>query len=320
MDQVEYARLLKGLLPEGPAWPHETDETSDFDGVIKALAVEPSRLEADALLLLDNLIPDNANTSLVAWERLVGSPTTSMTDEERLARIRGLLRGNTAISRVDLEAAIQEMSPGSALFNRFRPSFAAGASTAGDACGTHAFIWACELYPNTLASALNDFSSWSGITSYSANNAYSPVTLLQNADSGTIQSATPAQCAFEADDDTLGYFVVWLKPATNVTVTLQIRQRDGSTLSTGASHVLPAGRWYRLTHRDSVGSGGNSPRVSITVNTNTAFAFSWALAGEADEALEERVTALVQLHTRGVFGCHDEFETLLEQDPLEVCY
>ncbi len=323
MDTVEYARLLKTLLPPGDAWPHETDETSAFDGLIRALCVEHARVDAAALYLLDTIIPDNANTDLDAWERLVGAPPVNMTDEERLERIRGILRAVSAVDRASVESAIRALSgyPGAVLYDRGRPSFAAGSGNAGDSCGEHGHQWLCELYPNLLSVAYDDFESWTGFDTVANDDAQSPVTLDQTAAEVSFDFSDAPHVSFSAPDGAEGYCSFWVKPATDETLSVRFIQRDGSTLSTLLSVELTADLWHRIEYRAGVGTGGSDPQVRLSTPGSLTFCkLSWAVAGIRDAALEARISALTQIHTRGIFGIQGEYATLLGQNQMEVSW
>lgn len=320
MDTVEYARLLKTLLPPGDAWPHETDETSAFDGLIRALCVEHARVDAAALYLLDTIIPDNANTDLDAWERLVGAPPVNMTDEERLERIRGILRAISAVDRAAIQDAIRALSgyPGAMLYDRGRPSFVAGAGNAGDSCGEHGHQWLCELYPNTMAAEPDDFESWGSFDTVVNEDAQSPVTLDQTAASATFDGLA-ASVEFEAPDNAEGYASFWIKPAVDKTLYVQFAGRD--SISTTPQLVdLTAGLWHRVEYRNSVGAGSSTPSLMLSVSGAFACKLSWAVAGIRDAALEARISALTQIHTRGLFGVQGEYATLLGQNQMEVSW
>jgi hypothetical protein len=61
-------------------------------------------------------------------------------------------------------------------------------------------------------------------------------------------------------------------------------------------------------------------RLGSLSGAQTVYA-SWAVASLRDQLLEERITPLFPIHTRGAFGVQGEFETLLShEDQLEVSF
>jgi hypothetical protein len=315
MDATEYSRIFKTLLPEGPAWPQETGEVSAFDDVIRALTQEPARIDAAALLLLDNLIPDNANANLTAWERLVGAPDTNMTDAERLARIRGLIRASGEVSLAELEPAFQAMAGDTnvRLYNRYVPRMSVG-SGAGSACGYSNFVWCCEYMPNILSAGPDDFGSWYSFNTVTNDDAQSPVTFEQTAATVTFSGSASQYLQSTADEDIV-YFSVWVKATTNGLFSIQISGRDGGAPST-TPYDLPLGVWCKLSFEQSVASGGATPAVLLEGSSGDDYHLSWAVAGVRDYALEARLKALTQIHTRGLLGVYGEsgdgeFEELL---------
>jgi len=311
MDATEYGRLFKGFLPEGPAWPQETGEVGAFDDLIRALTQEPARLDAAALGLLENLIPDNANTDLSAWERLVGAPDTNLTDAERLSRIRGMLRASGEVSRAELEPAFQAAA-GDAnvkLFDREIPSFQAGYSGAGEPAGLANFTWVCELMPNILDALPDAFNGWGTFNTAVDADAQSPVTYDETAATVTFSGAASVELLNTADEDVV-YFSIWVKAVTDGAFSIQISGRDGGAPST-TPYDLPLGVWHKLYFEQSLGSGGSTPYVLIEGTAGNDYRLSWAVAGVRKPELEADLAALTQIHTRGIFGVQGEWETLL---------
>ncbi len=323
MDGREYARLFVSLLPPGEAWPHETDEASKFDDLIRALSQEPARVEADGLLVLDSLIPDNENTDLDAWERLVGGPDTELTDEERLARIRGILRASGDVNLESLQAAFELLAddPDIILYNRARPSFEVGLSNVGDAVGDFSAYWLVELYDDLLQEALTGtWATRSGSVAVLVNNELSPVSLTMTADQYTMGAGAEIENAFDvavADDETV-YASVWVKPSTTGTVEFSLADKAGALQTT--AFELTGGLWHKLMIEESVGSGGSDLALVLSTPSALVIHVSWGVAGVKDPELEQRMIALTQIHTRGVFGVKTEYATLLAQDNAEVVY
>ena len=335
MTAEEYALLLRARLPRGDVWPtaDETDGTTGFDLLLAALSQEPARVDADIMLLLEKIIPDNANTDLAAWEEVFGAPDTDLTDAERLARIRAKLRKQQEIDLSTLQAYARKMAgddAGVVLHNRARYNASVDILCAGDNVGDHSFTWLCELYPNVLAAAPDDFESWTyGAGSGTNAQEASPVTLDTTAallTPGVYASISlSAPLTGTADGDTVRASVwVYVVPADATDleqdVLLRFVKRDGTT-TTPLTVTCPTGVWCRLEHSDDIGSGSSTPYFRITHTGGgdpRDLRLSWACAGVIDTALEERISAAFPLHTRGEFGIQGEWSTLLAQAPEEA--
>lgn len=67
----DYLAQLLALLPEGDAWPRDTD--TDLARVLRGIAVELARIEGDADRLAESALPDSAVDDLLPdWERVLG--------------------------------------------------------------------------------------------------------------------------------------------------------------------------------------------------------------------------------------------------------
>lgn len=331
MTADEYALFLRMRLPRGDAWPSadDTDGTTGFDKLLSALAQEPARIDDDAMALLEKIIPDNASTDLDAWEEVFGAPDTNLTDAERLARIKAKLRKQQEIDRGTLEAYARKMADdeGVVLLNRARYNASVDIVCAGDNVGDHSFTWLCELYPNILAAAPDDFEAWEtphGPGPWVDNNdGQSPVTLSATAAHRlhTIAYSGRLRIEMAAEDGDTARASVWVKVAgDDCTAYLSFLERDG-TNGTPSEFAITGGVWHRLTHEASVGAGASVPKFQLWFDTGFAdpeVHLSWAVAGVVDTALEERIAAAFPLHARGEFGVQGEWATLLEQDPKEA--
>lgn len=320
MSPEEYASMLKARLPEGPAWAtsDETDGLTAYDGVINALTQEPARIDQAANDVLDKIIPDNANTDLDAWEVELGSPDQNLTDAQRLDRIRGMLNYTGDITLEGLQSAARLSAGNSSvkLFNRARQNCAAGVANAGDACGSRAFTWLCELWPNVF-SAQGD-ALWSG-TDVTANVARSPVTLAQTAQRAAFASPEyVSNTLVDVPNDTDVYFSIWVRSVSGTAdISLRLLGRD-NTLTAAGGYTVGTG-WRRLFYQASVGTGVTTPEARIYSNGETIY-LSWSCAGIRDTRLENEIKARFPIHTRGWFGVIGEYETLLGQDQTKVTF
>jgi hypothetical protein len=281
------------------------------------MAIEPARVGASYDLILEEAIPDNAATDLDAWERIVGVPVDSLTDAQRLARIREILVGPGASDLSTLEDWIQAISgnPAAKLFNRIGPRSATGAALAQCSDRLRAGQWdytaLCELMPNVLGVAPDAFEAWTNVSS--ATTATSPVTLASTADTfpmppiawgfietplvGVVNGATV-------------YASAWVRPNIAEDIGFGFLGRDNVT--TGAIFTCTANTWHRLTYEGPIGSGATTPLLRVTSQLGSAVvAMSWAVAGVRDVALQNRIMERFPLHTRCHFGVVGEYETLL---------
>lgn len=91
---ADYALALQKLFPRGRGWPEAGG--SNWAQLLKALAVEPSRVDARALDLLRESDPRTCEETLPDWEAMLGLPDpcfgNPQTFEERRALVVALLR------------------------------------------------------------------------------------------------------------------------------------------------------------------------------------------------------------------------------------
>lgn len=325
-----HAAALARLLPQGPAWApsDQTDGADPFSLLLNALSQEPARLDASVEALLEQIIPDNAQTDLDAWERIVGAPTENLTDVDRLARIRGILVNSREVTQAYLELAAQQMAGDSnvKLFNRTGPRCAVGASNVGDRLrvGEWDFAWLCELWPNVLGVTPDDFAAWTGFSGVSNAAQRSPVTLLQTADSLTIpfgSFATTPLVGTDDDDTVYSSFWIYANSSTPRVIEVSYLKRDG-TSGTATAFTLTGQRWHKISHSAALGAGATAPllRVAALVGAQAAY-LSWAVAGVVDTPLQARISALFPIHTRGHFAVQGEYTTLLANgDQLAVMW
>lgn len=309
---ADFEHAMGQLLPRGRVWEQFQQASSDL---LTALAQEHARLSAAAELSLNEAIPDNADTDLAHWERIVGAPDTNLTDAERLARIRSLLFGRRHVSLSYLQGVVQAMAGDTnvLLYNRVYEPGAAGLANVGDslAVGEWDATWLCELYPNALGMTTPDtFNEWAIFDTYTANTTRSPVAQTQTAD--TVQlPVSPDEAARDiagtANDDTV-YASIWCQAVAACDIIFGVIGRDGVERST--TFTLPAGVWNKLIISKSVGSGGSTPQLFMRgVGSDRDFYVSWVVAGIVDTDLEDRITALFPIHTHGHFGVQGEWAT-----------
>jgi uncharacterized protein YmfQ (DUF2313 family) len=68
----DYLRQLQALLPPGPAWPRDDD--APLTRELAGISVEPSRIDARATQLAEELDPRTTSELLLDWERVAGLP------------------------------------------------------------------------------------------------------------------------------------------------------------------------------------------------------------------------------------------------------
>lgn len=329
-SQTEHALMLSRLLPQGPAWApsDETDGDNTWTKLLNAFSYEPARVDAAALLLLEQIIPDNANTDLDAWERIVGAPDEDLTDAERLARIQSYVYGRRRVNRGYLEDVVQAMAGNEdvRLFNRVGPRACTGELTGcGDRLrsGEWDFTYLCELMPNLLGVAFDAFTAWTGFSATSDAAATSPVTLLTTADQVTVPNATYGSTPLvgTADGDTV-YASLWIFVSGSGTQGFKFGFLGRDNVASETTFTIVKGVWHKLSHEASIGTGATAPLLRLKATSGTPVTrLSWAVAGARDSSLEARVHALFPIHTTGHFGVVGEYETLLaNEDPTEVSW
>lgn len=129
----DYRRQAQALLPQGPAWPRETDALITY--LLNGLSEEFARVHNRDIDLLAEMIPISTVEMLEDWERVAGLPdacagTLETLDLRRRALLTKLatLGGQDAVYFIGL-AAIFGWTIEIFEYRRFR----AGLSSAGDA-------------------------------------------------------------------------------------------------------------------------------------------------------------------------------------------
>jgi uncharacterized protein YmfQ (DUF2313 family) len=89
MTAEDYAKLLKGLAPQGFAWP--TDPNATFNKLLDGLAIEFSRLDSRAEILLIESDPRTTSELLIDWEKDLGLPDTCTGLAPTLQQRRGAI-------------------------------------------------------------------------------------------------------------------------------------------------------------------------------------------------------------------------------------
>ena len=330
---TEHAAMLARLLPQGPAWltSDETDGENMWTKLLRAFSHEPARVDEAALLLLEQIIPDNENTDLDAWERIVGVPEENLTDAERLSRIQAHVYGRRKVNRAYLEGVIQAMSgnPTARLYHRTGPRCAAGVSNVGDRLrvGEWNYTYLVELMRNILAVAEDEYFSWTGFVTVTDDAADSPVTLLQTAAVVELGATHATTSLSETVNGDTVYSSIWVRNASSAPVDFEMSylKRDNtgstpqiSTLQGELQHPI----WHKITYEAGIGSGATSPRLRIRCPDGTAdLELSWTVAGVRNAGLQERIHALMPIHTRGHFGVYGEYATILShEDQLLVLW
>lgn len=330
---TDHAAMLARLLPQGPAWltSDETDGENMWTKLLRAFSHEPARVDEAALLLLEQIIPDNANTDLDAWEQIVGVPEEDLSDAERLARIQAHLYGRRRVDRPYLEGVIQAMAGNSAakLYHRTGPRTAVGQCNVGDRLrvGAWDFTYLVEYMRNILFVAQDEFFSWTGFVTVTDDAADSPVTLDVTAAVVELGSTHATTALGETVDGDTVYASLWVRNVSSSPVDFEMSflKRDNtgstpqiSTLQGELQHPI----WHRVTYEASVGAGATVPRLRMRCPDGTSdLELSWTVAGIRNAGLEARIQALMPIHTRGHFGVFTEYETLLgHEDQLLVLW
>jgi uncharacterized protein YmfQ (DUF2313 family) len=333
---TEHAQMLARLLPQGPAWAtsDQTDGEDTWTKFLAAFGEEPARVDAAALLLLNQIIPDNDDTDLDAWERIVGAPEEDLSDAERLARIQAHIYGRRKVNRSYLEQVIQAMAgdTGVKLYHRVGPAFAVGLANVGDASrnGPWNYTWLCELYGSSSPAPTPDTfaSAWSGFVTVTDDVADSPVTLDvtgAQAELGNTNAVLLMQMPVGSNETVYSSF--WIRNASTAPLTLEVSYLKRDNTSSAAQTTVLQGElqhvvWHKITYEASVGSGGTTPALRLRSPAGTRdVELSWCVLGIRDAALEARIEALFPIHTRGHFGVLGEYETLLSHaDQLDVIW
>jgi hypothetical protein len=321
MNAADYIQGLKQRLPTGDAWPtsDESDGTSAWDQLLAALAQEPTRVDTDALALIDKVIPDNADTDLVEWEKIVRAPDENLTDEERLGRIRSILRSRGEVDLVTLQSAIRALASDDnvKLFNRAYPYVRTGALSAGTGCDDQPHLWLCELYPNLntfTPDTADDLAEWVGFSAATIGGSFadSPVSLAA-CSQVTFAAATPVEREIpNVPNGSTLRMSFWIYWHTTHSVTIEVFDRAGASVY-GEARAFTPDVWHRVSITVPAGTGGADPKLSLTTAAGEVADLSWFCAGLVDTSLEARVRALVPMHTRGVIAIQGEYELLLAQ-------
>lgn len=326
LTALEHALMLGRLLPEGPAWPtsEQSGGADDFNLLVRALANEPARVGASYDLIVEEAIPDNANTDLDHWELIVGIPVDPLTDDERLDRIRALLNGPDTPDRSTLEEFIRHMAGNDdvKLFNRAGPRSAAGLMQCGDRLrgGPWEYAALCELMPNVLSVGPDAFEAWTGFGA-AGPSVISPVTLAATADQFPVPSSSYASAPLNAPDGATVYASVWIFIAGTGTHSIVFGLLGRDNVASETPYVLTKGVWHRIEHEGPIGTGVVVPLLRLKADSSAPVAcLSWAVAGVRDLGLQDRIMERFPLHTYCHFGVIGEYETLLSQDPIETSW
>lgn len=147
----DYARQLAQLLPQGAAWPRQ--EGTTLMALIKAMAMEPARVDAAAHATLTELDPAQALQLLTRWEDMCGLPDQCSQASETIAERRAAVLAKLSAQGGQTPAYFAEVATLLAgqvcTIKEYRP-FRAGRSRAGDALtnGAWVFTFAVQV-PNT---------------------------------------------------------------------------------------------------------------------------------------------------------------------------
>lgn len=133
MTGQQYAEQLDALLPQGLAWPRESD--ARMRALTRALADEFARVDARGDDLMREALPSTTVEMLADWERAAGLPDSCVPEgqtlQERRNALLSRLAGTGGQSR-EFFVALAAHLGFTITITEFRP-FRAGVSAAGDA-------------------------------------------------------------------------------------------------------------------------------------------------------------------------------------------
>jgi uncharacterized protein YmfQ (DUF2313 family) len=89
MTSADYLAQLQALLPQGPAWPRESDAT--LTRLLQAWADELARVDSRAAQLIDEADPRTTFELLSDWERVAGLPDPCAGEDQSTAQRRAAL-------------------------------------------------------------------------------------------------------------------------------------------------------------------------------------------------------------------------------------
>lgn len=145
MNGDQYAAQLDALLPQGFAWPRETD--AGMRALTRGLAEELARVDLRGDDLLREVLPDTTVEMLFDWERAAGLPdpcvTTAQTLQERRSALLSRLTSAGGQSR-EFFIQLAESLGFTITISEFRP-FRTGISHAGDALYGDDWLFAWQI-------------------------------------------------------------------------------------------------------------------------------------------------------------------------------
>lgn len=153
MSRLDYAELIKGLLPKGDAWARGV--TGTFQKLCEAMAEEIVRLDERARVdLINEADPRSALEMLPDWERVVGIPDGVIPAETNLQKRRQQVQTKLANIGGQSRAFFIELAAllgFTVTITEFRP-FRAGMSRSGDPVYNveWAHVWRVNAPGNTI--------------------------------------------------------------------------------------------------------------------------------------------------------------------------
>lgn len=133
MNGDQYAEQLDALLPQGLAWPRESD--ARMRALTRGLAEEFARVDARGDDLLREVLPNTTVEMLEDWERAAGLPDTCVATTQTLQERRNAILSRLANTGGQSRAFFIELAAYlgfTITITEFRP-FMAGIGRAGDA-------------------------------------------------------------------------------------------------------------------------------------------------------------------------------------------
>lgn len=136
MRDDAYVEQLQSLLPQGHAWPRQSDAV--LTDILKVIASELVNVEGRAGVLIDEADPRTTSEMLVGWETMAGLPDNCSEEANTLAeRYAALLQKltNTGGQSIAFFTAVADLLGYTDIeIEEFRP-FIAGVNQCGDQLG-----------------------------------------------------------------------------------------------------------------------------------------------------------------------------------------
>lgn len=148
LTTTDYLQQLQALLPNGPAWPRESESLNTK--LLTAFSEEFSRIDFRIDDLLNEADPRSTSELLADWERVAGLPDICVTEEQTVSQRRVALVSKLTMQGGQSKAYFIEIAnslgyPGATIEEY--STFNCGESGCGDALWTEEdrFCWQINL-------------------------------------------------------------------------------------------------------------------------------------------------------------------------------